>query len=236
MNGHDFSPSENRLKSIACRHHLQLVLLLPTRNFPKLLLRHTLEEALQPAKHLLDALAIQGIALGLLDQRLDLDQALAIEMIAQPLLHLTHDAREKAVAEVVCAIAAHVKDGINEARVQQLVAGNLLAHDERFVGFCDAEAAYEAEGGITFCDEAERGKRGEEEGVWGGVDEVGEGDEGGGEADGGAVERGHEDVGVRVEGVGDVEVVGDKGLEPHLALVKGGCVGLGAKGYVGAAV
>lgn len=69
----------------------------------------------------------------------------------------------------------------------------------------------------------------------GGVDEVGEGDERGGEADGGAVERRDQDLGVCVEGVGDVQVVGDEGLEPVAA---GGFVGgHGARdGDVGAAV
>lgn len=66
------------------------------------------------------------------------------------------------------------------------------------------------------------------------VDEVGEGDQRGGEADGGAVERGDEDFRVRVEGVRDFEVVGREGAEPVLAGVGGG--GGGAReGYVGAA-
>jgi hypothetical protein len=55
--------------------------------------------------------------------------------------------------------------------------------------------------------------------VWGCVDEVGEGDEGGGEADCRAIEGCNEDFGVRVEGVGYVEVVCDEGFEPLLALV-----------------
>ena len=58
------------------------------------------------------------------------------------------------------------------------------------------------------------------------VDEVGEGDEGGGEADGGAVESRDEDLRVRVEGVCDVEVVGDEGAEPVFAEV--GAFGEGA--------
>lgn len=49
------------------------------------------------------------------------------------------------------------------------------------------------------------------------VDEVAEGGDGGGEADGRAVERADEEFGVRVEGVGDVEVVGYEGLEPGAA-------------------
>jgi hypothetical protein len=58
--------------------------------------------------------------------------------------------------------------------------------------------------------------------VWGGVDEVGEADEGGGEAYGGAVEGCDEDLGVRVEGLGGVDVVGDEGGEPLLVEVAAG--------------
>lgn len=65
------------------------------------------------------------------------------------------------------------------------------------------------------------------------VNEVGEGDEGGGETDDGAVERGDEDLGMRVEGVGDVEVAGDEVLEPVLARGVSACAGR-ADGDVGA--
>ena len=66
------------------------------------------------------------------------------------------------------------------------------------------------------------------------VDEVGEGDEGGGEADGGAVESGDEDFGVRVEGVCYFEVVGDEVFEGVAADVDVGGEGAGDC-YVGAA-
>jgi hypothetical protein len=46
------------------------------------------------------------------------------------------------------------------------------------------------------------------------VDEIRECDEGGGETDCGAVEGGYEDFGVRVEGVGYVEVVGYEVFDP----------------------
>jgi hypothetical protein len=59
------------------------------------------------------------------------------------------------------------------------------------------------------------------------VDEVGEGDERGGEADHGPVERRDQDLGVRVEGLGDVEVEGDEGLEPEFVGGGGFCGGLG---------
>lgn len=48
--------------------------------------------------------------------------------------------------------------------------------------------------------------------MWRGVDEVGEGDEGCREADCGAVQGGYQDFGVGVEGMRDVQVVGDEGL------------------------
>ena len=47
----------------------------------------------------------------------------------------------------------------------------------------------------------------------GGVDEVGEGDEGGGEADGGAVKSGDEDFRMCVESVCYFEVVGNEVAE-----------------------
>lgn len=53
----------------------------------------------------------------------------------------------------------------------------------------------------------------------GGIDKVGERDQGGGEADSGAIECGDEDFGVGVERVGDVDVVGDKSFEPVAARV-----------------
>ena len=40
------------------------------------------------------------------------------------------------------------------------------------------------------------------------IDEVREGNQGGGEADGWAVESCDEDLGMRVEGLGDIQVVG----------------------------
>lgn len=49
------------------------------------------------------------------------------------------------------------------------------------------------------------------------VDEVGVGYDGGTEADDGAVEANHEDLGVRGEGLCDVEVEGYERLEPLLA-------------------
>ena len=67
-----------------------------------------------------------------------------------------------------------------------------------------------------------------------GVDEVRESSEGCAEADGWAVQSCNEDLGVRVEGLGGVEVVGDEGGEPLLVGVGAGLGGAG-DAYVGAA-
>ena len=67
-----------------------------------------------------------------------------------------------------------------------------------------------------------------------GVDEIGETDQSRGEADGGTVESGHEDFGVRVEGLGDVQVVGYEVLEPLLVRIDA-LLGCAADGDVGAA-
>jgi hypothetical protein len=68
------------------------------------------------------------------------------------------------------------------------------------------------------------------------VDEVGEGGDGGGEPHDGPVEADDEDLGVRAEGVADVQVEGCEVLEPVAVEVGVGRVWGGAgDGYVGAA-
>ena len=68
-----------------------------------------------------------------------------------------------------------------------------------------------------------------------GVDEVGVRDERSGQPDGGPVKRGHEELGVRVEGARHVEVVSDEGAEVLLARRRGAAWGGGGAGHVGAA-
>lgn len=68
----------------------------------------------------------------------------------------------------------------------------------------------------------------------GGVNEVGEADEGGGEAYGGTVEGCDEDFGVGVEGLGGVDVVGDESGEP--LLVEVAAFVFATDGDVGAAI
>lgn len=212
------------------------MLLLSTRHLAELFLGHTLQEPLQSAKHLLHTLLIQRVPIRFLNQSLNFNQTLAVEMVAQPVLDQLQHFGQELIAEPDILVIAHVHDAVDEARLHQLLDGDALAHDQRLVGLADAESAHEADARVALGHEAEAAERREQEGVGRRVDEVGEGDEGRGEPDRRAVERRDQDLGVRVEGVRDVEVVGDEGFEPELAVVDGGGVALGAEGYICAAM
>lgn len=97
---------------------------------------------------------------------------------------------------------------IHESGLEEFGGGDLFAEKEGLVGFGDAEARDEGGGGAAFGGETEGGERCKEVGGLEAVDEVGVGDESGRETNCGAVERGDEDLGVLVEGAGDIEVVG----------------------------
>lgn len=202
---------------------------LPTGNLAKLLLRDPGRKPFQPPKNLGDILQIQSLALGLANQLLDLDQALAVEMAPKAL----RDLLDHGGQEPLMLILARVEDPVDEPRLQQLLRADPLAHDERLVRLADAQAPHERVAGPAFGHQPERGEGREEEGVRGAVDEVRVRDQGGRETDDGPVERRDEDLGVRVEGVGDLEVVGDEvaqGLAADVGVWGGGA----ADGDVGA--
>jgi hypothetical protein len=178
-------------------------------------LRDAGHEPLQTAKGLGHTLRIHDIVLRLADERLDLGHRVTNQMPAKPLIHLL----QHQLQELLLLVRLGVEDLVHEPALDQLLGRDALAHDERLVGFRDAHALDEAAAGAALGDEAEGGEGGQDEGVRGGVDEVGEADEGGGEAYGGAVEGCDEDLGVRVEGLGGVDVVGDEGGEPLLVEV-----------------
>lgn len=192
--------------------HLQLMLLLPTRQFLKLLLRHAAQEPLQAHKRLERILPLQDLPLGPPNQLLDLQQTGLIQMRPQPLLDLLQHQLQETL-RVLGLARRRGDDLVDETRRDELLAGDALAHDEGLVGLGDPQTLDEGARGAALGDQAEGGERGQDEGVRGGVDEVGEGDEGGGEADRGAVQRRDEDLGVVVEGAGDVDVVGDEAAD-----------------------
>ena len=63
--------------------------------------------------------------------------------------------------------------------------------------------------------------------MWCGVDEVRETEKSGREPDGWTIESSYQDLGVRVEGLGGVEVVGGKGGQPLLIGILAWCAGSG---------
>lgn len=69
-----------------------------------------------------------------------------------------------------------------------------------------------------------------------GVDEVGEGNEGSGQADDRPIEADDEDLGVGGEGVGDVEIEGCEGLEPVPVYVGAACWRAFGEGNVGTSI
>jgi len=209
------------------------MLLLAAGNLPKLLLRHALEEPLHARKHLIHALPIQLLAHGFLNQLFDLDQALAVEMLAQPLIHLPQHLREKLLTGV---LPPDVKHLVHKPHLHQLLARNPLAHDQRLVRLGYAQALHEANRRIALRHQPQRRERGKQKRMRRGVNKVRERDERGAQADGGAVQGGDEDLGVRVEGVRDVQVVSDEAAEPLLAGIDGAGVGLRAERDVCAAV
>lgn len=62
--------------------------------------------------------------------------------------------------------------------------------------------------------------------MWSCVDEVAEGYEGSGKADGGTIESGDQDLGMCVEGIGDFKIVRYKVLECFAANISGSWEGL----------
>lgn len=169
------------------------MLLLPTRQPPKLLLRHTTKKPLEPPENLQPILAIQHLPLGPSNQLLNLEQTLLIQMQPQPLLHLLQHQPQEPLT-IIALPTRRRKHLIHEPSRHQLLARNPLTHDKRLVGFRDAQTLHERPRRPALRYEAQRGEWREKEGVRCGVDEVREGDEGRGETDGGAIERGDEDL------------------------------------------
>ena len=189
--------------------------LLAASNLAEFLLGYALHEALEPCENLMHILRIGDLQLRPADQLLDPRQALADEVLAESLV----DFLEHQLSEPGVLALARLEDAVDEATLLQLASGNALAHDESLIALGYAQTLDQGARGTALGDEAERREGREEEGVGRAVDEVGEGDEGRREADDGPVEADDEDLGVGVEGLGDVEVEGDEALQPVLVKI-----------------
>jgi hypothetical protein len=191
------------------------VLLRATRDLRELRLRNSRQKPLQTSEHLSHALSIHDLPLRLPDQSLDLSQRVANQVIAELIIDLLQHKTQ----ELLLLIRLSVEDLVDEAALDELRRSDSLGHDERFVRFGDSHPLHEASACATLGDETQTGEGSEDEGVWGCVDEVGEADESRAQADGRAIESGHEDLGMGVEGLRDVEIVCHEGLKPLLVRV-----------------
>jgi hypothetical protein len=191
--------------------------LLPSGKLPKLLLGNAGYKPLQSAKDLRNALRIHHIPIWFPDQGLDLDQAIANQVATKAFLDLLEDQ----AAELFVLTLLAVENLIHKSHMKQFFGRNALAHDQRLVGLGDAHSLDERTGCEALGDEADAGERGEEEGVGDTVNEIRERDQGGGQADSGAIERRDEDLGVGVESMRDVEVVNHEGAQQVLCWVAG---------------
>lgn len=190
----------NILQTLRPKSSLQLMFLLPTSQLPKLLLRNARHEPLHATKNLRHALSIHSLPIRLPNEGLNSRQTGANKMRAEPILDLLEDQ----LLELLILALLRLKDLIHEPDLQQLLGRDALTHDQRLIGLGYTQSLHESARSEPFAHEPDRGEGRQEEGVRHGVDEIGEGDQGGGEADCGPVERGDEDLGVCVECVRDV--------------------------------
>lgn len=194
---------------------LQLVLLRTARNLRELGLRDSRQEPLQTSEDLSHSLCVHDLALRLADESLDLGQRVTDQVVAKLVVHfLEHKAQE-----LLLLVGLGVEDLVDEAAMNEFLGSDALRHNQGLVGLGNAHPLHEASTRATFGNETKTGEWSEDECVWGGVDEVGEADQSRAETDSRAVESGHEDLGVGIEGLGDVEVVCHEGLEPLLVRV-----------------
>ena len=156
-------------------------------------------------------------------------------MASKALLDLLHNLSK----EPLMLILARVEDLVDEPRLQQLLGRNALAHNQRLIRLADAQAPHKRMAGRALRHQPERRKGREQERVRRAVYEVRMRDQRRGKADDGPIERGDEDFRVRVERVGDLEVVGDEIAQVLAADVGGRGEGpadgdIGARGEVAA--
>jgi len=167
-------------------------------------LRYPLHKPLQAPKYLGHILRIQHITLRFPNQGLHFEKTIRIQVVPETLIDLLQHFGEK----FLLLVFPSLKHLIHETNLQHILSRDPLAHNQRLVRFTDTKPLNESPTGASFGDKTKRCEWCEEKGVGRCVDEVAEGDERGGKTDCGAIESGDEDLGVRVEGIGYVEVAG----------------------------
>jgi len=200
---------------IAHSPSLQLVLLRATGDLREFSLGNARQESLQTSEDLSHSLGVHDLALRLANESLNLGQGIADQVITKLVVNLLEDETQ----ELLLLVGLGVEDLVDEAAMDELVRSDALRHDEGLIGLGNAHPLHETPACAAFGNETQAGEWCEDECVRSGVDEVGEANQSRRETDSRAVESGHEDLGVGVEGLGDVEVVCHEGLEPLLVRV-----------------
>lgn len=198
------------------------MLLLPAGDLAELFLRHARHEPLEPRERLPHILRRHDILLGPAHQLLDTQQAVPDQVLPEPLVHLL----QHELPETVAVALLHLQHRVDVATLDELRRRDPLAHDQGLGRPRGAQAQAQRPRRPALGHEPERGERREEERVRRAIDEVRERADGRGEADHRPVEPKHEDLGVRRERVGDIEVVGPEVAEPvmvEILTVTGSC-------------
>lgn len=133
--------------------------LLTRSQLAKFLLRIPLNEPLHASKNLIRILTVKQLPLRPPNELLDLEQTRLVQMRTQTLVNLLENLLEEP-RRVIGFAGRGGDDLVHEAGGDQLLAGDPLAHDERLVGFGDAQALDEGAGGAALGDEAEGGEWG----------------------------------------------------------------------------
>ena len=206
--------------------NLKLMLLLSGSDLHKLLLRDAIQESLHTHEHFVRILLIQNLPLRSPNKALDLHHAVLVQMRAHAILNLLKYSLQESL-RIVIAPASRLDNLVHVPRRNQVLNRNPLAHNQRFVRLGNTQPLDERAARAALGHETQGRERGEQEGVRGRVDEVSERSEGGGETDGGPVHGDDEDLGVRVEGVREVEVVDHEALCDLTAGVVAAGIGTG---------
>lgn len=127
----------------------QFMLLLTSRQLPKLLLRDTTQEAIQTHERLDAILTIQNLPFRTPHKLLNLQQTRLIKMRTEAILNLLKNLAQK-TRRVITLARGGTDNLIHEASRNEFVTGNPLAHYKRFISLGDTESLDEGAAGAAF--------------------------------------------------------------------------------------
>jgi hypothetical protein len=149
------------------------MLLLSTGNLGKLSLWNTSQESIHESHDLSNTLSIIVLSIRRPNQLLDLNHGAMAQMGAHAIINLLqHLSEELARITVGLGINAGIDDFVDEACLDELVAGQSLGLEKCLICLADTESLHECLRCQSLADEAEGRKGRKQEGVRSRVDEV----------------------------------------------------------------